>query len=162
MAAPRSPAALTPALAADPFDWDAALDLIRRAFAGMEGRIDPPSSLQYFTTDDLRADEFWVIGDPPLACVMMTPKPHALYLGKLAVEPGQTRQGLARALIQTAETRARALGLPALELQTRVELSENHATFQALGFHEFARTAHAGFSRPTAITYRKTLSPFIA
>jgi ribosomal protein S18 acetylase RimI-like enzyme len=85
----------------------------------------------------------------------MTPRPHALYLGKLAVEPGQTRQGLARRLITQAELRARALGLPALELQTRVELTENHATFRALGFTEVARSAHQGYTSPTSIILRK-------
>lgn len=148
---------MTPHLAQDPFDWEAALALIRRAFQGMEGRIDPPSSIHRFTAQDLQQGEFWVIGTPPIACVQLTPKPHALYLGKLAVEPGQTRQGLARRLITHAEVRARALNLPALELQTRVELTENHATFQALGFTEVARTAHPGYSRPTSITYRKAL-----
>ena len=157
MAAAERAAALTPYRAEHPFDWDAALALIHRAFAGMEGRIDPPSSLHRFTIRDLQAGEFWCIGVPPVACVLLTPKQGALTLGKLAVEPGLTRQGLARALIATAETRARALGLPALELQTRVELTENHATFQALGFQEIARTAHAGFDRPTAITFQKSL-----
>ena len=148
---------LTPYRAADPFDWAAALALIARAFAGMEGRIDPPSSIHQFTVADLQAAELWCIGTPPVACVLLTPKPGALYLGKLAVEPGQTRKGLARALVLAAETRARALGLPALELQTRVELTENHATFQAMGFQEIARTAHSGFDRPTSITFRKSL-----
>jgi len=157
VAAAERAAALTPYRAANPFDWDAALALIRRAFAGMEGRINPPSSLHHFTVRNLQAGEFWCIGAPPVACVLLTPKRDVLYLGKLAVEPGQTRRGLASALIATAETRARALGLPALELQTRVELTENHATFRALGFQEIARTAHAGFDRPTAITFHKFL-----
>jgi predicted N-acetyltransferase YhbS len=155
MAEPARADPLTPYLATDPFDWDAALTLIRRAFAGMEGRIDPPSSIHHSTAADLQKGEFWCIGTPPLACVLFTPKPQALYLGKLAVAPGLTRQGLARRLITLAETRARALGLPVLELQTRVELTENHAAFRALGFLEVARTAHPGYTRPTAITYRK-------
>ena len=157
MAGPERADPLTPSLAADPFDWEAALALIRRAFAGMEGRSDPPSSIHHFTAADLQSGEFWCIGAPPVACLLMTPKPASLYLGKLSVEPGHTRQGLARRLISTAETRARALGLPMLELQTRVELTENHATFQALGFQEIARTAHAGHDRPTSITFIKPL-----
>lgn len=148
---------MTPYRAKDPFDWPAALALIQRAFQGMEGRIDPPSSIHRFTVEDLKQGEFWIIGTPPIACVQLTLKPHALYLGKLAVEPGKTRRGLARRLIASAETRARAVGLPALELQTRVELTENHATFQALGFTEVARTAHPGYDRPTSITYRRDL-----
>ena len=51
-----------------------------------------------------------------------------------------------------AETRARALGLPVLELQTRVELTENHAAFRALGFAQTGATAHPGFDRPTSLT----------
>lgn len=123
----------------------------------MEGRIDPPSSIQRYTEADLQKGEFWVIGDPPVACVQLTPGPGALYLGKLAVAPRARRQGLARRLVTLAEERARALGLPAVELKARVELAENHATFRALGFREVGRSAHPGFDRPTSITFRKTL-----
>ena len=45
-----------------------------------------------------------------------------------------------------------------LELQTRIELTENHATFGALGFKKIAETAHPGYSRPTSITMRKLVA----
>ncbi|GAB4262977.1 MAG: hypothetical protein Kow0013_08980 [Pararhodobacter sp.] len=73
---------------------------------------------------------------------ILTRKAHTLYLGKLAVEPGARRRGL---------------GLPSVTLQTRVELLDNHKTFASLGFHEIARTAHAGFDRPTSITFRRSV-----
>ncbi len=152
-----------PHRAAVPYDWPALLSLIQRAFAGMEGRINPPSSLHAMTPESLaqtaHTAEVWAIGQPPQACMILTPKPDHLYLGKLAVEPGQQGRGLARILITHAETRARALDLPALRLETRVELTENHAFFQHMGFHETARTAHAGFDRPTSITFAKPLLP---
>ncbi|MEI2652271.1 MAG: GNAT family N-acetyltransferase [Microthrixaceae bacterium] len=72
----------------------------------------------------------------PVACVFLTPKPGALYVGKLAVADSHRGQGLARRLIDRAEARAREMGLPALELQTRVELVENQAAFLAMGFRE--------------------------
>ena len=62
-------------------------------------------------------------------------------------------------MVAVAERRARELGLAAVELQTRVELVENHATFAALGFVETARTAHKGYDRPTTITFRKVIGP---
>lgn len=137
------------------------LRLLRDSFAGMENRIDPPSSMHRLTLDDLRRQaamaEVWSLGTPPLACVIFTPKPGALYLGKLAVSATARGQGIARQLIGLAATRALALGLPCLELQTRIELTENHATFRALGFSEVARTAHPGHSRATSITYRRNL-----
>ena len=41
-----------------------------------------------------------------------------------------------------------------LELQTRIELTENQATFGRMGFVKTAETAHEGFDRPTSITMR--------
>lgn len=151
----------TPFRAVDPYDWQALRDLIARAFAGMEGRIDPPSSLHHLTALDIAKQaiegEVWAIGTPAVACVFLTPLPHALYLGKLAVDPAHHRKGYGRALIAMAEDRARQLGLPALELSTRIELVENHATFNALGFVQTASSTHAGFDRPTTLVFTKTL-----
>jgi GNAT superfamily N-acetyltransferase len=136
-----------------------ALELIRGAFAGMEGRIDPPSSMHRMTleslTDDARTKELWGMGAPLIACVILTEKPGRLYIGKLAVAEAMQGKGLARALIGVAEERARELGLDRLELETRVELTENHAVFTRLGFVETGRKAHAGYDRPTSITFQK-------
>lgn len=147
----------TPYLAQPPFQWGCLLDLIRAEFAYMEGRIDPPSSQRDLTAENIEAQarEVWVIGPAHdlVACMFLTPKPGALYLGKLAVRGDQRGRGHARRLVGCALDRARALGLARVELQTRVELVENHATFAALGFHEVARTAHAGFDRPTSVTF---------
>lgn len=138
-------------------DLPATLALIKSAFAFMEGRIDPPSSMHRLTVEDLAKSEVWVIGAPPLACIVLTPKTDALYLGKLAVASAERGRGLARALITLAEARARELGLAALELQTRIELIENQRLFETMGFTEIARTAHEGYDRPTSITYRRPL-----
>lgn len=150
---------MTPIRATAPYDWAALLRLIQDAFAFMDSRIDPPSSMHALTAETIaaqaRSGEVWAIGSPPVACVFLTPKPDALYIGKLAVAASHRHQGLARSLIDLAETRARALDLPALELQTRIELTENHATFRALGFSETARTAHPGYDRPTSVTFRR-------
>lgn len=146
----------------EPFDWTAILTLIRTEFAFMEARIDPPSSMHALTPDSIaeqaRTGEVWALETPPIACVFLTPKPQALYVGKLAVAGSHRGQGLARQLIDLAETRARMLHLPALELQTRIELTENHATFRALGFTETARTAHPGYDLPTSITFRRPVT----
>ena len=151
---------MTPRLAKDPALWPPVLALLRQAFAYMEGRIDPPSSLRDLTPEALArqavAGEIWIIG-APVACVFLTPKPGALYIGKLAVAESHREQGLARRLIDQAEARAREIGLPALELQTRVELVENQAAFLALVFQEVGRTAHKGYDRPTSITYRRAV-----
>jgi ribosomal protein S18 acetylase RimI-like enzyme len=151
---------MTPQHATDPALWPPILALLHQAFAYMEARIDPPSSLRDLTpealTQQAEVGEIWVIG-APVACVFLTPKPGALYVGKLAVAASHRGQGLSRRLIDLAEARAREMGLPALELQVRVELEENQAAFQAMGFREVGRTAHAGYDRPTSITYRRAI-----
>jgi ribosomal protein S18 acetylase RimI-like enzyme len=151
---------MTPFRATDPALWPPILTLLQGAFAFMEGRIDPPSSLRDLTPEAFarqsEGGEIWGIG-APVACVFLTPKPGALYVGKLAVAEALRGRGLARRLLEVAEGRARERGLPALELQTRVELLENQAAFRAMGFQEVGRTAHAGFDRATSVTYRRAV-----
>lgn len=130
--------------------------LLMGAFAYMDGVIDPPSSMNRMTPADLAAEagraELWVI-DGPIACMILTDRGDTLYLGKLAIADDWRGTGLARAMIEHALARARALGRPSVSLQTRVELGANQRVFGALGFRETGRSAHAGYGRPTSITY---------
>lgn len=135
--------------------------LLTRAFAYMEGRIDPPSSLGRMGVGDLARQaaeaELWVIegNRGPLACMILTPREDTLYLGKLAVAQTARGHGLAGRLIAHGLDRARALGLPSVSLQTRVELVENHAAFTAMGFEMTGTTAHPGYDRPTTVNFRR-------
>ncbi|MCB1389548.1 MAG: GNAT family N-acetyltransferase [Rhodobacteraceae bacterium] len=135
--------------------------LLTESFAYMEGVIDPPSSMNRMSLADLAADaarnEVWVIEPGPVACMILSIKGDTLYLGKLAVSREHRGTGLARVMIEHAMARAQAHGLGHVTLQTRVELTANQATFLRLGFHEIERTAHAGYARPTSITYRRHL-----
>ncbi|POH28474.1 MULTISPECIES: GNAT family N-acetyltransferase [Sinorhizobium] len=143
--------------------YDELLALILKSFASMDGRIDPPSSAHALTVESLRQksrDEVGFVvanGADLLGCVFLKPEPDCLYIGKLAIDPGHQGKGLGRQLLTAAEETARSLGLPALRLQTRIELTENHATFAAWGFVETGRSAHPGFTRPTSIEMRKML-----
>ncbi len=156
---------MTPIQAKNPYPWDEILNLIQTCFAYMEARIDPPSSMHQQTLDSISkhstSGEIWVIenDNTPVACMFLTPKAHALYLGKLAVSDAYRGQGLARKLIEEcATTRARALGHTKLELETRIELTENHRTFEKMGFHKTDKTAHDGYDHPTSITMQKELT----
>ena len=137
------------------------LSLIQRSFAFMAGRIDPPSSMHRLTVDAIaeqcRDGEVWTLDDPIAACIFLSPKPDALYVGKLAVDDPQRGRGFARKLIRHAEIRALDLNLPALELETRIELKENHVAFGRMGFTKTAEGAHDGYDRPTFIIMRKPL-----
>ncbi len=144
--------------------WDELLGLILHSFASMEGRIDPPSSARRLTADSLRAkagEEACVIAmsdEKLVGCIFAAERDDHFYVGKLAVDPGSQSRGIARALMAAIEAHVVRAGKPSIELQTRIELTDNHAVFRKLGFIETARTAHAGYDRPTSITYRKTIA----
>ena len=139
----------------------AILDLMRTSFAYMDRVVDPPSSIHRLTLEGLQVQahdaEVWSLAPPLCAAVILTPKPDALYIGKLCVSSQARGRGLSRQLIDHAAARAGELGLPTLELETRIELSANHAAFRAMGFVEVARTAHKGYTNPTAITFAKAV-----
>ena len=142
-------------------DWDGLLALLRGAFAYMEPRIDPPSSLNRMGVDDLRSkarEETLIIatqGTELIGCAFAAVRHKCVYVGKVAVAASVRRMGVARELMAAAEGVARENQRQVLELQARIELVENHRTFAALGFEKVAETSHPGYSRPTSITMRK-------
>lgn len=144
----------------DTIDWASVLALVLKAFAYMEGRIDPPSSANRLTQEDMAAqaesgvvllaeDDTGLVG-----CVFLTPKADVMYLGKLAVHPLRQGEGIGRRLFEASVAAAKAQKFAEIELQARVALTENHTAFTALGFRETGRTAHDGYDRPTSVTMR--------
>lgn len=81
--------------AADTDDLRSVLALIQREFASMDGVVDPPSSMHRLRVEDLATGpgEVWVIGSPPRACIVMTPKTDVLYVGKVAVATSERGAG---------------------------------------------------------------------
>ena len=144
--------------------WEDLRDLLARSFAYMDGRIDPPSSLAAMTAADLERKSrqetllLALDGGRIAGCVFLRDDPDAVYIGKLAVDAPYRYHGLARRFMERAEDAARQAVKPWLELQTRVELVENHEAFGRLGFSITGYTAHPGFSRPTSLTMRRPVA----
>nr|CAD6428197.1 N-acetyltransferase [Rhizobium sp. Q54] len=143
--------------------WSELLGLIRASFAYMEGVVDPPSSAHLLTPASLAQKArneiaFAAICESALAgCIFCRIETSSLYVGKLAVIPGLQGKGLGRRLMARAEDIAMEKGLPALRIETRIELTDNHALFTHWGFEKIAENAHAGFDRTTSIEMRKLL-----
>lgn len=144
--------------------WDELLNLILTSFAYMDGRIDPPSSAQALTVQSLREkarNEIGYValdGDQIVGCVFCRAEPESLYIGKLAILPSAQGKGIGRRLLTYAEAEARKQHRAILRLETRIELTENHATFAAWGFAKTAENSHPGFDRTTSIEMQKLLS----
>ena len=141
-------------------DWVELHGLLMASYAYMDGRIDPPSSLLAMTAHDLAqkaVTERLIIASTAgalVGCVFCRPQAGWLYLGKMAVAPGHQRSGAGRLLIAEARKLAAASGLHGLELETRIELAENHRAFGRLGFSKVAERSHPGYSTITSITMR--------
>lgn len=145
-------------------DWDGLHALLVDSFAFMDGRIDPPTSLARMTPATLAAKaqtETLIVAEIDgrlVGCGFAAEAGAALCLGKLAVAETARRQGILRAMIGLAEELARRSGKSWLELQTRIELTETHAAFAALGFVKVGETSHPGYDRPTSVTMRKAVA----
>ena len=140
------------------------LALIRSSFAYMDGIIDPPSSAHRLTLDTLAQkteDEIAFValdGELLLGCIFCKPEVTSLYVGKLAVSPLAQGKGVGSALLRRAEEVASDLGLSALRLETRIELTGNHRRFAEWGFVRTAENSHPGYVRVTSIEMTKRLS----
>lgn len=152
------------ALTPDYDGFDALLQLIQDAFATMDGVIDPPSSARLLNTESLREKTRQEIAYGLLCngqlvgCVFLADKGGHLYLGKLAVSGAFRGQGLARILVSHAEKLAREQSMSHIDLQVRIELTDNQRLFTRLGFAVVAETMHPGFDRVTSLTMRKSLT----
>jgi len=146
-------------------DWTGLYALLDACFAYMEARIDPPSSLKQMTPDSLRekAEEetlVAVLHDGALvACGFLRETDETIYIGKLAVKPTFRKRGILRSILQIAYGLARDKNKSELELEIRIELTENHETFAALGFQKSGDFSHDDFDRPTSITMKKPVFP---
>ena len=145
-------------------DWLTLHALLDRAFAPMAARVDPPSSMTRLTRSLLAekaGDELLLTcrsDDRQVATAFVRPEAGWAYVGKIAVHDDWRRRGITRRIFDLVEAHGHKAGWTYLELQVRVELTENLATFAALGFVETERTAHAGYDRPTSVTMQKRLA----
>lgn len=84
-------------------DWPALLCLLHAAFAKMDGRINPPSSVLAMDSEDLcrkaaREDLFLIQrSGQPIGCLNARAETDAYCIGKLAVAPDRQGEGHARA-----------------------------------------------------------------
>ncbi|MBL1241131.1 MAG: GNAT family N-acetyltransferase [OCS116 cluster bacterium] len=144
-------------------NWLSLHKLLTDCFAYMDQMIDPPSSLRRMTADGLRekaAKENLLVvydADQLIGCAYFDIRPDVIYVGKVAIAQSHRGRGIAYRVFAIADNLARDNDKKWLELETRIELIDNHQAFGKMGFVTTAKNSHAGYDHPTSITMRRTV-----
>jgi GNAT superfamily N-acetyltransferase len=137
--------------------------LIHAAFKEYDGVIDPPSGAHKESAEKIREKMtteravLALLGDRALACVFYRAEGDHIYFGRLAVLPAYRNRGISATLIAYVEERARALGLPRVQLGVRVALPRLRARYERLGYRVIEERRHAGYVEPTYLVMEKLL-----
>jgi len=148
-------------------DFEKLHALLVSAFAYMDDRIDPPSSLHRQDAQSLRVKAqreklvLAIDGTELVGCLFLRPDTEAFtesyYIGKLAVRGDCRGEGIGKKLIDKATVFALDNNCNLLTLETRVELLENHRYFERLGFTRCGENSHSGYDRPTSFFFQKQI-----
>lgn len=138
--------------------------LVRLAFSTQSAPTNPPSSALRETAAsigrELEDGGGAVVHDGAtlVGAVLWREEEGSLYVGRVSVDPGQRRRGIARMLMAEAEREARRRGLRRMHLGVRLELEDNRRLFVSCGFVDAAFLSHEGFSEPTWVRMEKRLA----
>jgi predicted N-acetyltransferase YhbS len=137
--------------------------LTQAAFAPY-GRLDPPSGAVAETVAQvgagLAADGGAVAERDGLAvgCLRWRLRDDGdLYVGRVAVVPGEQGAGVGRALMAWAEDEARRRGCRGITVGVRIALPGNLSYFRRLGYVITGEHSHDGYRRPTWLSLRKEI-----
>jgi GNAT superfamily N-acetyltransferase len=137
--------------------------LVHAAFKEYDGALDPPSGAHKENVENIREKlttervVLALLGDQALACVFYRDEGDHMYFGRLAVLPAYRNRGISAVLIAYVEQRARALGLPRVQLGVRVALPRLRARYERLGYRVIEERRHAGYVEPTYLVMEKLL-----
>jgi len=113
----------------------------RRAYAADLDRIADLPDVASGLGEDIVRHLVWVAeeGDRIVGGLVLVLRDDHAVLANLAVDPAARGAGLARALIDKAETACRARGIDRLVLTTHVEMPGNLSLYRHLGWTETGR-----------------------
>ncbi|MEV5190819.1 GNAT family N-acetyltransferase [Streptomyces werraensis] len=154
-------ARIRPAVAADVPAVEAVVDAAFRPYVARIGVVPVPMEADHAA--NVAAGRVFVAELPDdggtgsvrvAGLVVLEPRADHLYLDTVAVLPDTQGAGLGRLLLEFAEARARALGLPEIRLFTNAMMWENQKIYPRLDYETVERRVTGPYDR---IHYRKRL-----
>ncbi len=140
-----APLRIRPAAASDVVAIES---IVERAYGVYVERIGgPPGPMHHDYAEKVRDCDVFVFDEDGSVAglLVLIPEPNRLLLENLAVDPDRQGEGIGRALLDFAETRALDAGLEEVRLFTHVKMTENQALYRALGYSEYERMEGPGF-----------------
>ena len=149
---------------ATPSDAEVIYHLTKAAYEEYRAFLDPPSGVDKETLEAVQsllreggAIVAWM-GGMAVGAVRYEPRADgSLYVGRLAVLPSHRRRGIGRTLMAAAEEKARRIGSARIILGARLQLPQNRAFFESLGYRVDGHRSHPGYDRATWMGMSKTL-----
>jgi GNAT superfamily N-acetyltransferase len=123
---------------------------VQAAYARYRERMDrePAPVLADYGALVARGVVWVLVAQQRVAGVMVAyPRPEALFIENVAVDPAVQGQGCGKLLLQFAEQHARDLKLATLSLYTNEVMTENLGFYAHLGFIEVDRRHEDGYDR---------------
>jgi ribosomal protein S18 acetylase RimI-like enzyme len=124
-------------------------DIVERAYSRYIQRIGRrPGPMDDDYAERIRRGQAFVAEDGLVTglIILIGESDHVL-IENVAVDPRHQGEGIGRALLDYAETSARALGTSELRLYTNATMTENLALYTRLGYQEVERRTDKGFER---------------
>lgn len=131
-------------------EWQAIQACVEAAYAKYVPRMGmKPAPMLADYPALIARNEVYVIAAPAgvHGVLVIEPRDDHLFIENLAVRPGDQGRGYGFRLLQFAEARARAAGLPELRLYTHEVMTENLPYYARFGFEETGRRTEDGYNR---------------
>ncbi len=123
-------------------------EVIAAAYAKYLTRMDrPPAPMLRDYTGPAEQGLVWVVGDPVVGLVSLTPEADSLLIENIAVHPDAQGTGLGRRLLEFAEQEAARRRLSQVSLYTNEVMTESQAVYARLGYREVRRATDHGYRR---------------
>jgi ribosomal protein S18 acetylase RimI-like enzyme len=124
-------------------------DIVERAFSRYIQRIGRrPAPMDDDYADRIRRGQVFVAEDVHITgLIILIGEPDHVLIENVAVDQRHQGEGIGRALLDYAETSARALGASELRLYTNAAMTEDLLLYTRLGYQEIDRRTENGFER---------------
>jgi len=137
------------------------LGIMNAAFAEYEGVLDPPSGAHSESIETVHrhlaigAAVLASLGREPAGFAFYEPAGEVVYFSRLSVIPKIRNKGIAGALLNHVEQRARETGAAGVRLGVRLQLPRLLARYERLGYRITEYVTHSGYSHPTYVYMEK-------